>query len=113
MVIIIIIIIIIISLDQELKTKYHETKYYKQKQQKFGETLEHIISSCPVLAKEQYIERHDTVCSRLHLDSCKELWVKLDNEHWYEHVLELVATILEDKVTILWKKTSANQQNRS
>jgi hypothetical protein len=29
----------------------------------FDETVEHIISACPVLAKEQYIKRCDRVCS--------------------------------------------------
>jgi hypothetical protein len=82
MMIMIIIIIIIITLDMALKTKYYETKYYKEEQQKFGETLEHFITSCPIMAKEQYIERHDTVCPHLLLDSCKEIWVKLDNVHW-------------------------------
>jgi hypothetical protein len=56
------------------------------------------------LAKEQYIERHNTVCPHLHFDSHKEIWVKLNNKQWYEHVLESVTTILEGKVTILWKQ---------
>jgi hypothetical protein len=30
--------------------------------------------------------------------------VKLDNEHWFEHVLKLVETSLEGKVTILWNQ---------
>jgi len=104
MMMMIIIIIIIITLDQALKTKYHEIKHYREEQQKFGETLERIIPSRPILTKEQYIERHDTVCPRLHLDSCEEIWVKLDNEHWNEHVLESVASILEGKVTVLWQQ---------
>ena len=29
--------------------------------QKFDETVHHIISVCPILAKEQYIKRHDRV----------------------------------------------------
>jgi len=29
---------------------------------KFTETVHHIISACPILAKEQYIKRHDGVC---------------------------------------------------
>ena len=31
-----------------------------------------IISACPVLAKEQYIKRHDRVCAQLHFNICKE-----------------------------------------
>ena len=29
--------------------------------QQFDETIDHIISACPVLAKEQYIKRHESV----------------------------------------------------
>jgi len=29
----------------------------------FVETIDHIISACPILAKEQYIKRHDKVCA--------------------------------------------------
>jgi hypothetical protein len=38
--------------------------------------MEHIVSACPMLAKEQYIKRHDRVCSQLHFDICKEIGVK-------------------------------------
>ena len=27
--------------------------------EQFDETLEHVISACPILTKEQYIKRHD------------------------------------------------------
>jgi hypothetical protein len=40
--------------------------------QKFDETIDHIISVCPILAKEQYIKRHDTVCAQLHCNICKK-----------------------------------------
>jgi len=30
--------------------------------QQFDETIDHIISACPILAKEQYIKRHDRAC---------------------------------------------------
>jgi len=44
---------------------------------KFDETVEHIISSFPILAKEQYIKRHDIVCAELHFNICKEIGVKI------------------------------------
>ena len=46
-----------------------QQKYYEQKQianadtKQFAETVEHIISACSGLAKEQYIKRYDSVCS--------------------------------------------------
>jgi hypothetical protein len=30
--------------------------------QRFDKTTDHFISTCPILAKEQYIKRHDSVC---------------------------------------------------
>jgi len=50
--------------------------------QQINETIERIISACPILAKEQYIKRHDRVCAHLHFNICKETGVKADNEHW-------------------------------
>ena len=35
-------------------------------------SLQHIISACPVLTKEQYIKRHDEVCAQLHLNISNE-----------------------------------------
>jgi hypothetical protein len=65
-----------------------------------------IISACPVLAEERYIKRDDRTCTQLHFNICEETGVNLDNEHWYEHVPELVETIRGGKVT-----TSANRRN--
>jgi len=70
--------------------------------QKFDETIYHIISACPKLAKEQYIKRHDRVCAQLHFNICKETRVQLDKKHWYEHVPKSVETSQGGKVTILW-----------
>ena len=69
---------------------------------------DHIISACPILAKEQYIKRHDTVCAQLHFNICKETGVQLDKKHWYEHVPKPVETGQGHNVTILW-----NQQVQS
>jgi len=44
--------------------------------------MEHIIQACPIMAKEQYIKRHDSVCAELHFNIYKKIGVKLDNEQW-------------------------------
>jgi hypothetical protein len=61
----------------------------------FDETIDHIISACPILAKEQYIKRHDRVGAQLHFTICKETAIQLDTEHWYEHVPKSVETFEE------------------
>jgi hypothetical protein len=57
--------------------------------------VEHIISSCRILAKEQYIKSHDNDrgYGQLRFNRCKEIGVKFDNEHLYDHVIKLVETI--------------------
>jgi len=72
--------------------------------QQFDETIDHIISACPILAKEQYIKRHDRVCAQLQFNICKETGVQLDKKQWYEHVPKLVETSQGGKETILWNK---------
>jgi len=60
---------IIAAQDQALQTKYHATKVLQTETvskcrhcKQFDETVEHIILTCPVLANEQYVKRHDRVC---------------------------------------------------
>ena len=70
--------------------------------QKIDETVDHIISACPILAKEQYSKRHDRVSAQLHYNICKEMGVQLDTKHWYKHVPKSAETVQGGKVTILW-----------
>ena len=87
-------------------------KYYEQKQtanadcKQFVEAVEHFISTCPVLANEHNIKRHDSVCvcAALHCNLCKEMGVASDNSHWYDQVPKLVEIGHEGKVTILWNQ---------
>ena len=72
--------------------------------QQFDETIDHIISACPILAKEQYIKRHDGVCAQQHFNICKETGVQLDKKHWYENVPKSVETSQGSKVNILWNQ---------
>ena len=53
------------------------------------------------MANEQYVQRHDGVCAQLHFNIYQEAGVKLDNEHWYDRLPELVETSREGKATIL------------
>jgi hypothetical protein len=61
---------IVAAQDQALQTKYYAIKILNTETdskcrlcQQFDETIEHIISACPILAEEQYIKRHDRVCT--------------------------------------------------
>jgi hypothetical protein len=66
---------IVAALDQALQTKYYATKILNTVTdsicrlcQQFDETIDHIISACPILAKERYTKRHDRVCAQLHFN---------------------------------------------
>jgi hypothetical protein len=72
--------------------------------QQCDETIDHIISACPILAKEQYVKQYDKVSAQIHFNIRKETGVQLDKRHWYEHVPESVVTNQEGKVTILWNQ---------
>ena len=76
---------IVAAQDQALKIKYYATKILNTEtdskcrlRQHFDETIDHIISACPILAKEKYIKRHDIVCAQLQFNICKETAVQLD-----------------------------------
>jgi hypothetical protein len=91
--------------------KYFETKILNTETDskrrlchQFDEKIDQIISACPILAKEQYIKRHDRVSAQLHFNICKETGVQLNKKHWYEHVPKSVETSQGGKVTILWNQ---------
>ena len=51
-----------------------------------------IISGCPIFTKEQYVKKHDRVCTKLQFNICKDMGVKLDSEQRYEHVPKSIQT---------------------
>ena len=101
---------IVAAQDQALNTKYYTTKILHTEMdskcrlcQQLDETIDH-ISACPILAKEQYVKRHDKVSAPIHFNICREIGVQLDEKHWYEHVPKSVVTNQGGKVTILWNQ---------
>jgi len=69
--------------------------------QQFEKKLDY-ISACPILAKEQYMRRHDGVCTVLHFKICKEVGAKSESEQWHDRVPKLVERSHEGKVVMLW-----------
>jgi hypothetical protein len=102
---------IVAAQDQTRQTKYYPTKILQTEKyskcrlcNQFEETVDHIMSARPILVKEQYINRHDRVCTQLHFNIRKETGVKLDSELRYEHIPNSVETSQVGKVTILWNQ---------
>ena len=102
---------IVAAQDQALNTKYYATKILHTQTdskcrlcQQFNGTIDHIISACPLLAKEQYVKRHDKVSGQTYFNTCKETGVQLEKNYWYEHVPKSVVTNQGGKVPILWNE---------
>ena len=66
---------------------------------KSNETVDHLVSGCPILAPNEYKNKHDRVGQYIHWKVCREYGIE-NVEKWYEHKPE---PITENKtVTILW-----------
>ena len=63
------------------------------------ETIDHLVSGCPELAKTEYIHRHNKAAAHMHWKICKEFGIEV-KERWYEHEPKTVTE--NDSVTILW-----------
>jgi hypothetical protein len=97
--------------DQALNTKNYDTKVLHTEKdskcrlcQQLDDRIDNIMSACPILAKEQYLNRHDRVSAQINFNICMEIGVQLDKKHWYEQVLKSVVTTERGKVTILWNQ---------
>jgi len=96
---IIIIIIIIIStnyfkkkiLKEEIESKCRLCKQYE-------ETIDHLTSGCPILAKNECLMRHDKVCTHLHYSIFKALGIETTDK-WYTHIPKPVCE--DGDVTVL------------
>ena len=65
------------------------------------ETINHLTSECPILAKNKYLMRHDKVCAHLHYSIYKALGIETTDK-WYTHMPKSVYE--EGDVTVLWNQ---------
>ena len=61
--------------------------------------MSHIISSCKMLAQNEYKRRHDKICSNVHWNLCKKFGFDVSDK-WYQHRIDKV--LESEKVKILW-----------
>jgi hypothetical protein len=69
--------------DQAISTNYFKRKILKEEIEsgcrlcrEYEETIDHLTSRCPILAKSEYVIRHDKVCTHLHYSICKTLGIE-------------------------------------
>ena len=80
---------IVTAQDQAISTNYFKNKILKEeneckcrlcKQQE--ETIDHLTLGCPILVKNEYLMRHDKVCTHLYYSIRKALRIETTN-NWY------------------------------
>ena len=99
---------IVAAQDQAIITNYFKNKILKQEiESKFRlckqheETIDHLTSGCPILAKNEYLMRHDKVRTHLHYSICNALGIETTDK-WYTHMPKPVCE--EGDVTVLWNQ---------
>ncbi|KAL1447369.1 hypothetical protein WDU94_013907 [Cyamophila willieti] len=78
--------------DQCLRTKYYEKHILKTSNddkcrlcKTQPEHITHIVSGCEILAKQEYLTRHNKICSYLHFNICSHYDVPDIPDKWYKH----------------------------
>ena len=97
---------LVLSSNQSLPTKSYFAKIVKDDSSllcrichKHEETIDHIISGCPELAKTDYPERHNKAAAYIHWKACQHYNVEVP-DRWHEHKPETVTE--NEEITILW-----------
>ena len=65
------------------------------------ERVDHIVSGCEVLAKREYISRHDNAAVYLHWSICKDRDIEIIDK-WYQHEPDTVMHNEDNNNTIMW-----------
>jgi hypothetical protein len=100
--------LIVAAQDQALSTIYLKRKVLKEETEykcrlctEYEETICHLTSGCPVLAKNEYIIRHDKACTHLHYSICKEFGTEVP-DNWYSYVPKPVCE--HEDIAVLWNQ---------
>jgi hypothetical protein len=96
---------IVAAQDQAISTNYFKRKILKEETEsrfrlckEYEETIGHLTSGCPILAKNEYVIIHDKVCRHLHYSICKTLSIET-TENWYCHIPKPVCQ--HEDITVL------------
>jgi hypothetical protein len=99
---------IVAAQDQAISTNYFKRKILKEEIEsrfrlckEYDETIDHLILGCPILATNEYVIRHDKVCTHLHYLICKTLGIE-KTENWYSHIPESICQHAD--ITVLWNQ---------
>ena len=100
--------LLVAAQDQALNTRNYQKVICGQKVEskcrmcsQHEETVDHIVSGCEVLAKTEYISRHDKAAAYLHRKICQDHDIEVIDK-WYEQKPESVTHNKDSKFTIMW-----------
>lgn len=92
--------------EQAIATHYRKNKIFKTGEdpkcrlcRSYSETIHHILSGCPILAKKEYLDRHNAVAAHLHWSICREYNI-IVSDKWYKHKPD--AVVDSEQITLLW-----------
>ncbi|CAH2018627.1 unnamed protein product [Acanthoscelides obtectus] len=101
--------LLVAAQDQALKTRYIEQAIHKTRNDGkcrlchiHNETVEHIISACPILAPKEYTDRHNNVCAAIHLEVSRHLGCPIKSTKWYEHHPDRITRSEDGSITIMY-----------
>ena len=97
---------ILAAQDQSLKTKNYIANIMKaggnascRYCHSYQETIDHLCSGCPILARTEYLTRHNKVAQHVHWKICKHYGLE-SSDKWYEH--QTPPVVENDKAVVLW-----------
>ncbi|KAI5748289.1 hypothetical protein M8J77_023892 [Diaphorina citri] len=100
--------LIIAAQDQAITTNYIKRRIHKLQVDskcrlcnQFDETIWHITSGCPILAKHEYLNRHNKVAQNLHHNICQHYGIEVKDK-WYEHTPNAVEKNPDGNIVVLW-----------
>ena len=92
--------------DQSLFTRNYQTKIIKNSadpkcwfDEEFEKTVDHLVSRCPIMTLDEYLQRHDRMGQHIHWKICQH-YNALYAKNWCEHKLQKV--VETESATILW-----------
>ena len=106
--------------DQSLFTRNYQAKIIENGadpkcrfHEKFEETVDHLVSGCPIMTPNEYLQRYDSVGQYIHWKICQHYNAPYAR-NWYEHEPQKIvetesATILLDFPVHTDRSTHANK----
>uniref|UniRef100_H3A107 Reverse transcriptase domain-containing protein n=1 Tax=Latimeria chalumnae TaxID=7897 RepID=H3A107_LATCH len=87
--------------NQALSTRYYHTHILKECKMchHHGKHLDHILTACPVLVPNEYLNHHNRAASYIHWHVSKNFKMEVTDK-WYQHQPQPVTE--NQEVTILW-----------